>query len=42
MEENHIIKLSKKLIDALKQLNSFLKGPLVLFVVDDEEKWWVP
>ena len=38
MEENHIIKLSKKLIDALKQLNSFLKGPLVLFVVDDEEK----
>ena len=38
MEENHIIKLSKKLIDALKRLNSFLKGPLVLFVVDDEDK----
>lgn len=38
MEENHIIKLSKKLIDALKRLNSFLKGPLVLFVVDDENK----
>lgn len=38
MEEDHIIKLSKKLIDALKRLNSFLKGPLVLFVVDDEDK----
>lgn len=38
MEENHIIKFSKKLIDALKQLNSYLKGPLVLFVVDDEGK----
>lgn len=38
MEDNHIIKLSKKLIDALKRLNSFLKGPLVLFVVDDEDK----
>lgn len=38
MEENHIIKLSKKLIDALKRINSFLKGPLVLFVVDDEDK----
>lgn len=38
MEENHIIKLSKKLIDALRQLNSFLYGPLVLFVVDEQNK----
>lgn len=38
MEDNHIIKSSKKLIDALKQLNSFLKGPLVLFVVDEHNK----
>lgn len=38
MEDNHIVKSSKKLIDALKQLNSLIKGPLVLFVVDEHDR----
>ena len=38
MEDNHIISSTKKLIDALKQLNSFRYDPLVLFVVDEDYK----
>lgn len=38
MKDNHIMKSSRKLIDALKQLNSFIYGPLVLFVVDDNNQ----
>lgn len=39
MKENlHIIKLKNKLIDALCQLNSYRNEPLVLFVVDENDK----
>lgn len=38
MKDNNIICSNKKLIDALKLLNSFLYGPLVLFVVDEQNK----
>lgn len=38
MKDNNIICSDKELIDALKQINSFLYGPLVLFVVDEQNK----
>jgi len=38
MTENHIISQNCTLLDALKQINSLAPNPLVLFVVDDEQR----
>ena len=38
MDNTHIISQEKTLIDALKVINSMGTGPLVLFVVDDDQK----
>ena len=38
MDNTHIISQEKTLIDALKVINSMGTGPLVLFVVDDNQK----
>lgn len=38
MENKYIIKQSCTLLDALKQINTLSGGPLVLFVVDDEDR----
>ena len=38
MEDSHIINKNVTLLDALIRINNILKGPLVLFVVDDENK----
>lgn len=36
--KNHIINKDKSLIDALKQINTLYPDPLVLFVIDDENR----
>lgn len=36
MDKRHFISKDKSLLDALKQINSFVDEPLVLFVIDDE------
>ena len=38
MENKYIINQSSTLLDALKQINTLSGGPLVLFVVDDDNK----
>lgn len=38
MESKHIINQSCSLLDALKQINTLAPSPLVLFVVDDEQR----
>ena len=38
MESKYIINQSDTLLDALKQINTLSGGPLVLFVVDDEDR----
>lgn len=38
MTENHIISQNCTILDALKQINSLAPNPLVLFVVDDEQR----
>ncbi len=38
MDKNHIITEDKTLLEALKQINTLAPEPLVLFVVDDEQR----
>lgn len=38
MENNHIISQDLTVLDALKQINSFKYGPLVLFCIDERER----
>lgn len=38
MEDKHIIRYNKTLLEALKQINSIVNGPLVLFVIDEDCK----
>ena len=38
MENIHIISEKKTLLEALKQINSIAPEPLVLFVVDDQQR----
>lgn len=38
MNTSHFISKEKSLLDALIQINSFRNEPLVLFIIDDEEK----
>ena len=38
MENRHLISKNKTLLEALKQINSFYKEPLVLFVVDEDNR----
>lgn len=38
MDNNHIISKNKTLLDALKQINSLYPDPLVLFVVDEDDR----
>ena len=38
MTNNHIISQESSLLEALKQINSLAPSPLVLFVVDDEQR----
>ena len=37
MEQRYIINQHERLMDALKRINSLGLGPLVLFVVDDQD-----
>lgn len=39
MNAMHIISQDKTLIDALKVINNIREEPLVLFVVDSNQKW---
>lgn len=41
MNTKHIINKRESLLSALKVINALMPDPLVLFVVDDEDKWWV-
>ena len=38
MNNNHQINKDKTLIEALEQINSLNTGPLVLFVIDEENR----
>ena len=38
IEQKYIIHQSQSLLEALTQINALLQGPLVLFVVDDEDR----
>lgn len=38
MDTSHFISKDKSLLEALKQINSFVDEPLVLFVIDDESR----
>ncbi len=38
MENKHIINQNRSLLDALKQINTLAPSPLVLFVVDDDQR----
>ena len=38
MDNSHLINKNRTLLDALKQINTLYPGPLVLFVIDDENR----